>query len=51
MIIFDYLIKIFSPLLGLLGFYKKRHVFYNFFFKDNTIYSPEIVYINELYKK
>ncbi|KAL4504259.1 hypothetical protein ABPG72_021097 [Tetrahymena utriculariae] len=48
---FQLAIQIFGPIFGVLGFYKYKHFIYNISFKRYYVYSKDVVYVGELYKK
>ncbi|EAS00517.2 two component regulator propeller family protein (macronuclear) [Tetrahymena thermophila SB210] len=49
--VLNILIQILGPLAFAFGFYKKRMAFMNFYFRDQTMYSTETVYVNQIYTK
>ncbi|KAL4462558.1 hypothetical protein ABPG74_000388 [Tetrahymena malaccensis] len=48
---FQLAIQILGPLFGLLGLYKYKHLIYNLSFKKQYIYSKDVAYVGEVYKK
>ncbi|KAL4491159.1 hypothetical protein ABPG73_013228 [Tetrahymena malaccensis] len=48
---FQLAIQIFGPIFGVLGFYKYKHFIYNISFKRQYIYSKDVVYVGEMYRK
>ncbi|KAL4512951.1 hypothetical protein ABPG72_017636 [Tetrahymena utriculariae] len=49
--IFSILIQIFGPIAFALGLYRKRSTFMNLYFKSDTMYSTELVYVGQIYRK
>ncbi|KAL4484383.1 hypothetical protein ABPG74_019560 [Tetrahymena malaccensis] len=50
-LVLQIIIQILGPVLGVLGVWKYRTIFYNVMFKHFLIYSKEIVHVNEYYEK
>ncbi|EAR96151.2 hypothetical protein TTHERM_00129240 (macronuclear) [Tetrahymena thermophila SB210] len=48
---FQLAIQIFGPIFGVLGFYKYKHFIYNISFKRQYVYSKDVAYVGEIYKK
>ncbi|KAL4479290.1 hypothetical protein ABPG73_019272 [Tetrahymena malaccensis] len=49
--VFNILIQILGPIAFAFGIYKKRVVFMNLYFKNQTMYSTETIYVNQFYRK
>ncbi|KAL4455305.1 hypothetical protein ABPG74_012457 [Tetrahymena malaccensis] len=49
--VLNILIQILGPLAFAVGFYKQRSIFLNIYFKNQTMYSTEIAYVNQTYRK
>ncbi|EAR93663.2 transmembrane protein, putative (macronuclear) [Tetrahymena thermophila SB210] len=50
-VVFQIIVQIVGPLLGVFGIWKYRTVFYNIIFKFQIIYTNEIAYVSEYYEK
>ncbi|EAR82165.2 hypothetical protein TTHERM_01285890 (macronuclear) [Tetrahymena thermophila SB210] len=50
-LVLQIIIQILGPVLGILGVWKYRTIFYNIMFKRFLIYSKEIVHVSEYYEK
>ncbi|KAL4488856.1 hypothetical protein ABPG72_016509 [Tetrahymena utriculariae] len=48
---FQLALQIFSPLFGLLGLYKYKHIIYNLSFKKHYIYTKDVAYVGEVFQK
>ncbi|KAL4495582.1 hypothetical protein ABPG72_014051 [Tetrahymena utriculariae] len=49
--IFSILIQILGPIAFAFGIYKKRRAFINLYYRNQTMYSTETVYVNQVYTK
>ncbi|EAR93428.2 two component regulator propeller family protein (macronuclear) [Tetrahymena thermophila SB210] len=49
--VFSILIQILGPIAFALGLYRKRSTFMNLYFKSDTMYSTEVVYVGQVYRK
>ncbi|KAL4475118.1 hypothetical protein ABPG74_001814 [Tetrahymena malaccensis] len=50
-VVFQIIVQIVGPLLGVFGIWKYRTVFYNIVFKYQIIYSNDIAYVSQYYEK
>ncbi|EAR90353.4 two component regulator propeller family protein (macronuclear) [Tetrahymena thermophila SB210] len=49
--VLNILIQVLGPLAFAFGLYKKRASFMNLYFKNQTMYSTETAYVNQIYRK
>ncbi|EWS75832.1 two component regulator propeller family protein (macronuclear) [Tetrahymena thermophila SB210] len=49
--VLNILIQVLGPIAFAFGLYKKRSVFMNLYFKNQTMYSTETAYVNQTYRK